>query len=990
MKTQFLNSLCKNALVIGMLALPGTALAQAEARQAGVDNTADEPATIVVTGSLIRGTPEDAALPVDVFTAEDLRKQGVDSPLEFIKDLPSVGAVLGDSNQFSTDAQGFQGVGSINLRGLGATRTLVLLNGKRTILSPGSGFVDTQLIPLFALERVEILKDGAGSTYGSDAIAGVANFITRSNFTGVELQGDYNFVDGSDNNYGLSGLAGFEFGDANLVVGAGWQHRSELPTTARDYINVGYETNPSAYSALSTPGLFAVTYFDTTAGGLDTQVRPDRGCEDLGGFQDGALCRFTYVPYDNLVEDEDRYQVFAQFTADLSDRVQFQTDALYARSELESLNYSPAFPPTQGPRGSGFLSAFTTSPNNPGLPAFLDQVGLPQSSAEAPIVAVTNVLFRPFGFLGNPRDTDRGAGRGLAVNDAWRITAGLDFEVGDDLIFEIDGTFWESNRRAFAPGIVGSRLQSALNGFGGANCTGDTPGENGCEFFNPFVNAGPENPALDLANPFYVPGAENSPELVNFLQIPNGTREEETQYVIDAVLSGASGLELAGGPLAFAVGAQYRKNDYRTDPLNDESNLNINPCFVEGDQSCVGTTTEGVGPFIFLGGSRPARLDQSVYAVFAELNAPITDRIELAGAIRFEDYGSPIGSTINPKGSVRFEATDWLTLRGSVGTTFRGPLASNVSPNSVTALQGFTAAGGNFKSLDIFGNPDDLGPETALTYNAGVIFDVPLGAANVTFSTDYWVINLEDRITTTPGDAIASVVANGQTTGNEPVDCSSPLANLITFSNNECIQGETTGLDISRVRTDFVNGPDVDISGLDFALNVDVPVFNNGLFSVGGNAVYNLEYEFDDFEVQGVLVQPSYDAVGFGNYFRDPNTVPEWRANAYANLNIGIVNARYTLTHIDGVFDDRCIERDPCFSTSQGPTDFGVESGSFTQHDFAVTIQLDVGGAEVELQGAVENFTDEEPAEAQLPVAYNPFIGNAIGRNYRIGLRTKF
>ena len=291
MRNRLNATIGRTALCVGLLACPGVAFAQAEAEQAG----AEEPDTntIVVTGSLIRGIPEDAALPVDVFTADDLRKQGVDSPLEFIKDLPSVGAVLGDSNQFSTDAQGFQGVGSINLRGLGATRTLVLMNGKRTILTPGAGFVDTQLIPLFALERVEILKDGAGSTYGSDAIAGVANFITRSRFTGVELQGDYNFVDGSDGNYSMSALAGFELGDANLVVGAGWQHRSELATTARDYINVGYATNPSAYSALSTPGLVAVSYFDTATGNVDTQTRPDRGCNDLGGFQDGALCRFT-------------------------------------------------------------------------------------------------------------------------------------------------------------------------------------------------------------------------------------------------------------------------------------------------------------------------------------------------------------------------------------------------------------------------------------------------------------------------------------------------------------------------------------------------------------------------------------------------------------------------------------------------------------------------------------------------------------------------
>ncbi|GAA4050771.1 TonB-dependent receptor domain-containing protein [Parerythrobacter jejuensis] len=988
MKTTFRNSIALGALAGALAVVPSAAFAQAGADE-GV--TEDEGRTIVVTGSLIRGTPEDAALPVDVYTNEDLAKQGVDSPLEFIKELPSVGAVLGDSNQFSTAAQGFQGVGSINLRGLGPQRTLVLMNGKRTIQSPGSGFVDTQLIPLFALERVEILKDGAGSTYGSDAIAGVANFITRSDFVGFEVQGDYTLVSGSDNDYSVSALAGFELGsDANLVVGAGWQHRSELPTTARDYTALPYTVNPSGFSALSTPGLFAVSYFDTGTGTVNTQTRPDRGCNDLGGFQDGALCRFTFIPFDNITEDEDRYQVFGQFTADLSDRVRFQADALWSRSDLESINYSPAFPPTQGPRGSGFLAAFTTSPANPGLPAFLAQQGLPASSATNPIVAVTNVLFRPYGYLGNPVDGDRGSGTGLASTEAWRVSGGFDIELSDTLTLDIDGTYWESEREAFAPGIIGSRLQAALNGLGGPNCTGTTPGVGGCEFFNPFVNAGPGNPTLGLANPFYVPGAENSIGLTQWLQVPNGTRDEESQFVIDMVLSGETGIELGGGAVGFALGAQYRKNKFTTDPLNDFSNLDVNPCFVLGDTSCVGTTTDGVGSFIFLGGSRPQRLSQDVYAIFGEVRLPVTDRIEIQGAVRFEDYGQPVGSTINPKGSIRFEATDWLTFRGSVGTTFRGPIASQVSPNSVTALEGFTAAGGNFKSKDIFGNPVDLGPETAFTYNIGAIINAPIGAGNVIFSVDYWSIDLEDRITTTPGNAIASLVGNGQTSGNDPVNCASPLANLITFSGNTCIQGTTTGLDISRVRTDFVNGPDVKIAGLDFSLTVDVPVAETVDLTFGGNAVWNLDYSFDDFEIQGVVVQQAYDAIGFGNYFRDPNTVPEWRANGFVNLAYDVFNLRYTATYIDGVTDDRCVNRNPCFSTSAGPTDFGIDSGSYTQHDIALTVDLELGGFEAQLQAAIENFTDSEPATAQLPLGFNPFIGNAIGRNYRFGIRTRF
>lgn len=973
----------RHSCALGALAI--AAMSSTPVLAQAVDAPAADENQIVVTGSYIRGTPEDAALPVDVFSADELQDKGITSPLELIKELPSVGSVLGDTNQFSTAAQGFQGNGSINLRGLGQTRTLVLLNGRRMIQAPGDGFTDTNLIPLFALQRVEILKDGAAATYGSDAIAGVANFITRTNFDGAEFAGDYTFIDGSDGNYNISGLIGKNFGAVNVMVGAGWQHRSELATTARDYTTQSYDVNASGYSALATPGLFAVSYLG--AGGVNTVLAPDSGCNTLGGFYTPPVCRFTYIPFDNITEKEDRYQVYAQAEADLADNIRWHAGALWAKTDLESLNYSPAFPPTQGPKGSGFRSAFTTSPANPAVAAFLAQQGLPPSGgANGPVVAVTNVFYRPFGFLGNPRDTERGAGQGLAKNNAWRISTGFEFDLSENLVLNLDGTYWRSAREAYAPGIVGSRLQNALNGLGGPDCTGTTPGQNGCQFFNPFVLAGPSNPSLGIANPFYVPGFENSPELVSWLQIPNGTFQREEQYVADMVLAGGTGLELPGGEVAFALGAQYRKNNFISRPLNDVSNLDINPCFIEGDRSCVGTATEGVGPFIFLGGTRPVALDQSVYALFTELQVPVFDNLELSAAIRFEDYGSPIGSTINPKGSFRFEATDWLTLRGSIGTTFRGPLASNVDSNFVTALQGLTAAAGNYKSVDIFGNPA-LDPETALTYNLGFIVDT----GSFTFSADYWTYDFKDQIVITPADAIASSVATGplQANGTRSINCAAPLIGLITLSGNACT-ADSTGLDIARVRTQYVNGPDVKVRGIDFAANYDIDA-GFGIISIGGNATWNLAYKTDDFFVNGVLVTSAYDAVGFGNYFRDPGTLPEWRANGYVNFKSGGLNLRYSVNYIDSVFDERCTD-DPCFVIAGVPagSNYGRNSGSYTQQDLVANYTLPVAFAEVQLTAAVLNIFDEAPADAYLPLGYNPFIGNGIGRNFRLGLRTRF
>jgi iron complex outermembrane receptor protein len=973
-------------------ALAGTATtAAAQSQQAqGAAEAVD--AEIVVTGSFIRGTREDAAMPIDVFTAEDLNRQGISSPLEFIKQLPSVGATLGDSNQYSTASQGFQGNGSLNLRGLGPTRTLVLFNGRRTILAPGDGFADTNLIPIFALQNIEVLKDGAAATYGSDAIAGVANFTTRRNLNGVILQGDWDAIRGSDDNWTVSVLAGKTFGAINIMAGFGWQHRSTLPNYARDFSRTPYQQNPSGWSALSTPGLFAATYRNTTTGALSTTVARDggnAGCAAVGGVNDGALCRFSFIPWNNIIEEEDRYQGYLQADVDLSDRSKVHLEFLYAQTDLNSLGYSPSFPPTQGPRGSGSQNAFTVSPLNPGVAAFLSQSGLPAPTADNQLAAVTAVFWRPFGWLGNPADPARGSGKGRANNKAYRASAALDQEFSDSFRAQFAATWWRSERRTAVPDMIGSRLQDALNGFGGPGCNRalNQPGQNGCLWFNPFLNAAQPISIEGRTNPNFVAGASNSVELVNWVHVKNGTFQVEEQVVFDAIFSGETGLDLGGGPIAYAFGAQYRGNNWSTRPINQESDLNINPCFILGDRSCVGTPTEGVGPFIFLGGSRFERQTQSVKAIFAEVKIPITTTLEVTGAARFEDYGGSVGSTFNPKGTVRWQPIDWLVFRGSVGTTFRGPLANQVANNQITSLAGIQAAANNFKSVDIFGNPNDLGPETAFTYNLGVVFET----RGFQFSVDYWNFDVSGRITTTPAQALATSVASGAVSpnGTRFVNCSSIFANLITFQGG-CVQGVTTGFDISRVRTDWVNGPDTKISGIDVAADFTTDLFGGSL-NVGAQGSFILDYKFDDFIFRGQLVQAGYQAKGFTNYFRDPLTISPFRGNAWINYNIAGFNARYQVRYIDGVKDDRCIGLTNCASTSFGPTNFGAVVDSFTQHDVHFQYDLPaIAGVKTQLQFSIENFTNADPPASRLEPSYDPFIGNPLGRVFRFGARVQF
>ena len=987
------------ALIVAMAALPGTAAAQ----DAQADAAKEIDDTIVVTGSFIRGTAEDAAQPVDVFTSEELEIRGVSSPLEFIKDLPAAGSVLGDSNQFSVGSQGFQGNGSINLRGLGSTRTLVLFNGRRTIAAPGDGFTDTNLVPFFAVDRIEILKDGAAATYGSDAIAGVANFVTKRKFSGVEVQGDYEQIKGSKGNWTTSFVAGANFGSLNLLVGAGWQHRSELGTADRDFTRIPYAINPSGFSTVGNPGTYFVKRGPITQGaaGPTLAVALDGSavgsCQATNGVLDLVAgfpaCRFTFVPFDNLIEEEDRYQAYLQADIELSDTLKFHGEALYAQTDLESLAYSPAFPATQGPGGSGSAFRFNVPSTNPGYRAFIAQSGLtgtPSDPFTAGTVAnqqgsyASIFLTRPLANGGNPRDTDKGAGRGSAKNKAWRFSGGFEKEFSDTFRAQLFGTYMQSERAAFAPDFIGTRLQNALEGFGGPGCnraTG-TAGSGPCQYFNPFFNSAAGNPSLGLTNPGFISGNQNSPDLVAFLQVPNGTFQREQQTVFDLIFSGEAGIDLGGGPIGYAFGAQYRGSEFSSRSLNAEADLRINPCFREGDLSCVGTPTEGVGIFNFLGGTRAAQDTQKVYAVFAEVKVPISDSFEVNGAIRYEDYGGSVGSTINPRGAARWEPTDFLVVRGSAGTTFRGPLASQVSINSITSLAGIQAAGNNFKSVDIFGNPDSLGPETAFTYNFGAVVDF----SKFTFSVDFWSFDFKKRITTTPAQAIAlNVVANGTAFAN----CSNPFAPLITFQGG-CRQGITIGNDIARIRTDWVNGPGAKTNGLDFAADFTTDL-GPGTASIGASASYILKFKFDDFVLNNVVVQAGYNALGFSNFFRDPGTVSKLRATGYVNYNISGLNLRYGVRYIDGVRDDRCINRDPCLNIPGfGGTNFGAIIKSYTQHDFHATYKLPIEAVKAQLQFSVENFTNRDPSAARLEVSYDPFIGNPFGRIFRFGTKVGF
>jgi iron complex outermembrane receptor protein len=936
------------------------------------DEAANTEQEIVVTGSLIRGTPETTALPVDVITADELVNQGSPSTLELIKSLPVSQGVLGDTNQFDSRAQGSAGSGSVNLRGLGPQRTLVLLNGRRMVLNPfilaGSGGVDTNTIPGHAIGRIEVLKDGAAATYGSDAIGGVINFITRQNFEGFEVSGNYEFVDGSDGDYDVSGVWGWQGDQASLLVSVGTQHRSELRVIDRDWAFRPFaETPQGGWSAAGMPASFIPLAINSPAIGVARFVDP--GCTNVDGATPGfsgptPVCRWQYTQFDNLVELEDRYQVFTEFKVDLTETTEFHIDGLYAYTELPEWKTSPSYALLQG--------TYVVPANNPGLIDFVaaNPGGVPGvhlingPTVFTPGQIAPGLLFiagRPYGFGGNPL-YDNGPSQAEYWYEALRLSGGLTGEFDNGVGWDIALTY--SEEEAFRSGrdTVVNRFQRALAGLGGPNCplVGGTPGVGPCMFFNPFASGVPGNAISGVANPSYNPalGSNEDPELVNWFFPEIWTNSTSTLFVADLVLNGETGIDLGGGNIAWALGAQYRVDGFKTE-LSDINNLDVNPCINSIDFNnhvCAAPT----GVLGFLGGAFEQDLSRDVRAVFGELNIPFSEAFEMQLAARYEDYSGETGSTFDPKVSVRWQLVDWLALRASAGSTFRGPPLTQLQPGSITALQDVL---GTFRAIDIFGNPS-LKPESANTYNAGAIVE----AGGLTGTVDVWRFEFENPIITEPlGGMVATMWPNGlANTGNCGDPAFAALQARFTFGVGGCGPSNVT-----RVRTHTVNGPPIEITGVDLSVRYEWQDVLGGYFAIGGSGSYVHEYLVGATSVEGIEVSPAFDAVGFLNYQTQVVPVPQWKGTASIEWGNDSQNLRFAANYIDSYIDQR----------------FGADIDSHLTFDANYRIDLPSNSTFIV---SVKNFTDEDPPFARLDLNYDPFTVNPIGRTIRVGLRQRF
>ena len=333
-------------LMLGLLV--GTSVAAQDSGNGEIEE-------VIVTGSFIKGTPENAPNPVTTLDRDSFLQDGSPTIVEIIKNLGISSGVDGETNQF--DSNGLEGAANINLRGLGPARTLTLLNGKRLPFSGSSviqagyqQFVDINLIPTIALRGVDFLREGASATYGSDAVAGVANFRTRNDFEGVEVSLNHRFVSGSEG-WTEAGIAfGHEFeSGSHLLLALGYNKRGELEARDRDYAVRVYDIddggNPIPWSGVGNPAVYV-------NGGGEGGTFLDPGCVGFAGGIFNGLCRFQFIQYDNIVEDEERWQAYAEYEHVFDNDSKLTLSALYAESDVPEWKTSPSYPPASSFRSN--------------------------------------------------------------------------------------------------------------------------------------------------------------------------------------------------------------------------------------------------------------------------------------------------------------------------------------------------------------------------------------------------------------------------------------------------------------------------------------------------------------------------------------------------------------------------------------------------------------------------------------------------------------
>ena len=841
--------------------------------------TALELDELVVTGTSAEVAASELPYSVSVVSRRRLEEQGFPLVTEFFKALGLSHGVVGERQSWynaNEVAAVPETVANVNLRGLGASRTLVLLNGRRQVHLParliGGRYVDINAFPSIAMERIEVLKEGASAIYGSDAVAGVANFLTRGDFEGMEVTASHEYFAGAgDSN--VAGIWGTRLGEStNVVVSAEYLTRQQLTPEERDWSLHPYAAGAGAWSWTGNPGAFlmpSTTGMESPeelismlsgAHFSDDDILIDPRCLEFGGFLETYTCRFRYQPWDNLLEQNNHFRAFAEINGELGDNSSYHIEGLWAEAATPEWVTTPSFPPIKPYDGLQIVPS-----ENPGRQAFCQQYGSSVGFMSSAQCLEEDWYFfgRLVGHSGPGRTLERNS-RTQRLSGSW--DGGVDVLEGHDNRLNLALSYSRSSGNVNQPAEYAHRKFLAFRGYGGPDCGvdvvadpsspsgmalgptgGKAPGQGGCQFYNPFSNSlqysqQPGARFVNEANPDFSAGLANDPDLLGWINEEVDVVSSADMLVADATLTGSS-----GAAENYALGYQFRWFDVSANP-NDAGNLNLNPCSVLRSRACL----EQAGAFTFTTGVYPYDASQTVHRFFGELPLHLLDeRLHVQLAANYEFYN--VASSFNPKTAVRINLSDRFALRGSLQTTFRTPSVDDLNEDRTTALA-YVNESGVYKAVDTYGSKD-LQSEQALTYNAGFVLTIAdeSGFVPVQLTADYWAYDFKDVIAVVPYNAITRLY-------NEGGGSRDAIKGFVT-----CSDGRGTGTcdvtGIERIHVDLINWPGVKTSGFDFQLTARSQA-GSGIVNAGLEATYTNKYSIEAVSVGGVDLAPDTEGAG--------------------------------------------------------------------------------------------------------------------------------
>lgn len=929
-------SLCTLA-ALSSFALPPQALAMQQDRSEDDEEAMEK---ITVVGSNIRGAQAAGRLPVTILDSDDIINTGAVTGDELLRSIPQVGDISFNNERSIGGVNDARGdVASINLRGIGTGNTLTLLNGRRLVLHPGTQTenfvpvttVNSNTLPVTGLRRLEVLRDGASALYGTDAVAGVVNYVLKKEVTQTHLNLSAGNAEGTSmQQYLASGSTGVFFNDnkSHLSLSFAYYTRDEIGANERSYsASEDRRFNdriPEAFvgdtqldnRSLSSP--WAI-YDGENIGRF--HIRPESMGDCFQTLSDGVCAAEGSIPrdmrYDSAKDQSmtsaiDRVNLFAYYTHSLAPNLELFGEALYYEALSKRRREQNANLTAQ---------RFTIS---------------------------EDAAYNPFGetvTLRNIRPMDVGPRKIEVEDSSYRLLGGIkgyskQWEWESALLYSRADTLDTGYNR-----IRVSALQQAINS------------TNIEEAYNPFIGGNPEN--VNNGTSVY-----NSAAVIAGLteDITRDSTSELAQW--DFKLSNPALANWYAGDIGIAAGVEYRYEAYADDRhyLLDGSTP-----FYDQITGELMTNSDVLGSS-FTPDSEGSR---NVFSAYTELLVPLHQTIDMQLALRYERF-SDVGSVTKPKVALSWLPVDWLQLRASYSGGFRAPNLPQVVEESVSRTNSRTdpVIDDRYSITEIRGGNSKLSPEDDEIYNVGFAI-TPF--ENFLITVDRWTIEQENIVG----------ILNSQT--HLLYDS---LLRSQGSSNPAVIRNDD--LEVVYVNNQYDNLEVREISGTDISINYEVNSEAFGLFNFSINAAHLRKFMQTPDPISAIVLEAQENGnpavpidipvVGAGD-LRQMDGNPKWRSFARLDWDLGNWGAGIRVNYVDDFYETSV-------TTSDGemmPIDSWVTTDIYLDYYFS---QESLDG--LSLRIGARNLADKKPPIADESFGYFSDVHSNRGRYTYVTLSWAF